>query len=226
MEGSLAMNLRRFMMTDHSLLAYTGIVALLVLTPGPNAALILRTAGFRGRAAGFSNLAGIVSGFYFHALCSALGLSLILLRSANLYTAVKLIGAAYLVYLGIKTLRQAFAADGVAMAPSAQERAAANGMWNAYLEGLLTNVLNPKVALFYLSLLPQFIQDPESVLTQSLLLASIHAVLASLWFSLLTLLFGKFGNYVGNSGLKRKLQAATGAAFIGLGIKIAMADRP
>lgn len=213
-------------MSDHSLLVYTGIVALLVLTPGPNAALILRTAGFRGRAAGFSNLAGIVSGFYFHAVCSALGLSLLLLRSANLYTVVKLVGAAYLVYLGIKTLRQAFSANNNGNTLSNKEITSANGVWNAYVEGLLTNVLNPKVALFYLSLLPQFIQDPQAVLTQSLLLASIHAVLASIWFSLLTLLFGKFGNYVGNSGLKSKLQALTGVAFVGLGIKIALAGRP
>jgi RhtB (resistance to homoserine/threonine) family protein len=210
-------------MTDNSILTYIALVTLMVITPGPNAALILRTVGARGRATGFGNLAGIVSGFYFHAMCSALGLSLLLVRSPELYTAVKWLGAAYLVYLGIKTLRQAFYSNGAGNAPAASTSAFAR-VRNAYFEGLLTNVLNPKVALFYLSLFPQFIKGHDAVMTQSLMLVSIHAALNFLWFSSITLLFDKFGAYLGSSHVKRNLQATTSVILIGLGIKIAVSS--
>jgi threonine/homoserine/homoserine lactone efflux protein len=207
-------------MDAHSLLVYTGIVTLLVLTPGPNAALILRTAGFRGRLAGFGNLAGIVSGFYFHATCSALGLSVILLKSPELYFAVKVAGAAYLIYLGVKTLRQVWREK--SQTDSAKKQELPLDAKGAFIEGLLTNVFNPKVALFYLALLPQFIHNKNSVLFESLVMATIHAIIAGIWFTLLTVLFGRFGQYVGSSKLKHRLQSLTGMAFIGLGIKIAL----
>lgn len=210
-------------MTDNSILTYVALVALMVITPGPNAALILRTVSARGRATGFGNLAGIVSGFYFHAVCSALGLSLLLVRSPELYNAVKWLGAAYLVYLGVKTLRQAFYSDGAGSAPAASASALVR-VRNAYFEGLLTNILNPKVALFYLSLFPQFIKGHDSVMMQSLMLVTIHASFSFLWFSSITLLFDRFGTYLGSSQVKRNLQASTSVILIGLGIKIAVSN--
>lgn len=207
-------------MTDNSILTYCGIVTLMVITPGPNAVLILRTVSVRGRATGFGNIAGIVSGFYFHAVCSALGLSLLLMRSPELYNAVKWLGAAYLVYLGVKTIWQTFIAR--PYASPAQRASAFAQVRNAYFEGLLTNILNPKVALFYVSLFPQFIKGNESVMAQSLTLVTIHASLSMVWFSSITLLFDRFGNYLSDSGVKRSLQTVTSVLLIALGMKIAM----
>ena len=208
-------------MTNNSILTYCGIVTLMVITPGPNAALILKTVSVRGRATGFGNIAGIVSGFYFHAVCSALGLSLLLMRSPELYNAVKWLGAAYLVYLGVRTIWQTFIARPDASLPAPRASAFAQ-VRNAYFEGLLTNILNPKVALFYLSLFPQFIKGDESVMAQSLMLVTIHASLSMVWFSSMTLLFDRLGNRLGDSGVKRNLQAVTSVMLIGLGMKIAM----
>ena len=153
------------MTLDGSILAFVGIAALLTILPGADMALVAKVTLLDGRRAAFFTSLGICAGLPVHATASALGLSLVLATSAEAFTVVKFVGAAYLAYLGIRTLRDSFraAADQVVAAGRTRSGRA------AFLQGWLSNVLNPKVALFYLTFLPQFISPGDNVLAKSLL---------------------------------------------------------
>src|SRR5438034_4422202 len=152
---------------DGSILAFIGIAALLTILPGADMALVAKVTLLDGRRAAFFTSLGICAGLPVHATASALGLSLILATSAEAFTVVKFAGAAYLAYLGVRTIRDSLlpASDPPVAAGRARTSRA------ALVQGWLSNVLNPKVALFYLTFLPQFISPGDNVLAKSLLLA-------------------------------------------------------
>src|SRR2546430_11962268 len=165
------------MTIDGSILAFTGIVAILTVLPGADMALVAKVTLLDGRRSAFFTSLGICAGLPVHATASALGLALILATSAEAFTVVKYAGAAYLAYLGIRTIRDS-------LRPAADPHVAAartRGAAAALAQGWLSNVLNPKVALFYLTFLPQFISPGDNVLAKSLLLAAIHAGLGLAW---------------------------------------------
>ena len=207
------------MILDGSTLAFVGIAALLTILPGADMALVAKVTLLDGRRAAFFTSLGICAGLPVHATASALGLSLILATSAEAFTIVKFAGAAYLAYLGIRTLRDSFraAADQVIAAGRARSRRA------AFIQGWLSNVLNPKVALFYLTFLPQFISPGDNVLAKSLLLAAIHAVLGLLWLPLYAYAIDRVGGII--RGARRWLERLSGAALIGLGVRLAFERR-
>jgi len=204
---------------DGSTLAFVGIAALLTILPGADMALVAKVTLLDGRRAAFFTSLGICAGLPVHATASALGLSLILATSAEAFTIVKFAGAAYLAYLGIRTLRDSFraAADQVIAAGRARSRRA------AFIQGWLSNVLNPKVALFYLTFLPQFISPGDNVLAKSLLLAAIHAVLGLVWLPLYAYAIDRVGGII--RGARRWLERLSGAALIGLGVRLAFERR-
>ena len=154
-----------------------------------------------------------------HATASALGLSLILATSAEAFTVVKFAGAAYLAYLGIRTIRDSLR-PGVETEVTAGRARSIRG---ALVQGWLSNVLNPKVALFYLTFLPQFISPGDNVLAKSLLLAGIHAVLGLIWLPLYAYAIDRLGALV--RGARRWLERISGAALIGLGLRLAFERR-
>lgn len=212
-------------MLDPKLAAFTLAVGMLTLIPGADTMLVMRSVLGRGRTAGFLTALGIGSGLFVQALLSGLGLSAILARSAQLYSAVKLVGALYLVGLGAWTLLVAWrgGAHGsdrstASPAPSTGERQA--GL--AYFEGLLTNVLNPKVAVFYLAFLPQFIGPGEPVLAKSMLLAGIHFVLTIGWLSALTLVLGRVSGWISRPAVKRRLDSVAGVLLVAFGARLAL----
>jgi threonine/homoserine/homoserine lactone efflux protein len=203
---------------DGSILAFIGIAALLTILPGADMALVAKVTLLDGRRAAFLTSLGICAGLPVHATASALGLSLILATSAEAFTVVKFAGAAYLAYLGIRTIRDSFrpAAD----APVA---ARARGRAAAFAQGWLSNVLNPKVALFYLTFLPQFISPGDNVLAKSLLLAGIHAALGLIWLPLYAYAIDRIGVLI--RGARRWLERLSGAALVGLGVRLALERR-
>lgn len=207
------------MTLDGSTLAFVGIAALLTILPGADMALVAKVTLLDGRRAAFFTSLGICAGLPVHAAASALGLSLILATSAEAFTVVKFAGAAYLGYLGIRTLRDSFRApaDDVIAARRTRSRRA------AFIQGWLSNVLNPKVALFYLTFLPQFISPGDNVLAKSLLLAAIHAVLGLVWLPLYAYAIDRIGAIV--RGARRWLERLSGAALIGLGVRLAFERR-
>lgn len=199
------------------LASFVAIAAVLTITPGADMALVARNRLSRGARAAFLTIVGICVGCGVHASASALGLSAILRRSAALYEAVKLAGALYLIFLGASSLRgRAKKLDGAAAARSGP----------AFVEGLLTNVLNPKVALFYLTFLPQFIERERSVLVQSLVLGGIHLGMGFLWLSLYAALIGRLGAVFASERARRRLERVTGVLLAAVGLRLAFERRP
>ena len=170
---------------DARYLAFAGIAAVLTITPGADMALVAKNAFSRGRQSCFATIVGICAGCLVHSTASALGLSVILARSARAFSTVKWAGALYLLYLGAQALlraaRKAPARQGAASLERPCESRGAQ--WSGFGEGLLTNLLNPKVALFYLTFLPQFIAPGDPVLRVSLLLASVHVAMGFAWLN-------------------------------------------
>ncbi|MDP9274326.1 MAG: LysE family translocator, partial [Chloroflexota bacterium] len=187
--------------------------------PGADMALVAKVTLLDGRRAAFFTSLGICAGLPLHATASALGLSLILATSTEAFAVVKFAGAAYLAYLGIRTIRDSVrpVADvRVTVAPARSRRA-------AFGQGFLSNVLNPKVALFYLTFLPQFISPGDNVLAKSLLLAGIHAVLGLVWLPLYAYAIDRIGAVI--RGARRWLERLSGSALIGLGVRLAFERR-
>jgi RhtB (resistance to homoserine/threonine) family protein len=206
------------MRIDPLFLAGVAVLALLTISPGADMALVAKTTLEHGRRAALLATLGICSGTLVHATASALGLSVILATSADLFTAVKLVGAAYLAYLGIQALRGSFRPDETHAAPT--RRGA-----TPYLQGLLTNVLNPKVAVFYLTFLPQFMSPGDNVLVRSLAFALAHSAMGIVWLTAYAYVLSRISALVGRSGLRRWLARVTGVVLVGLGVRLALERR-
>jgi threonine/homoserine/homoserine lactone efflux protein len=208
---------------DSRFVAFLGIAALLTIIPGADTALVTKNAITRGRTAAFFTTFGICLGCLCHATASALGLSAILRESVRAYEWVRLAGAAYLVYLGLRSL---WAARSTIDAAGTVNRSEASdvrtGLLRSFSEGLFTNLLNPKVAIFYLTFLPQFIAPAESVLRKSLFLASIHVLMGLAWLCAYVMLLDRMSSVLTRPSVKRKLEAVTGAVLVAFGVRLAM----
>jgi len=214
-------------MIDPQILAFAGLAALLTISPGADTMLVIRSVISRGAAAGLLTTAGICSGLFVHASLSAAGLSLILLKSALAFEILKTAGACYLLFLGFQSIRQLFkngktAVDPIASTSPSSGRKSAR---RAFIEGMLNNILNPKPAVFYLALLPQFIGPADPVFLKSFLLAGIHFVMGIIWLSAISLFLGKMRSFLASPQIHRWLEASSGAILIGLGIRLAMEKR-
>lgn len=212
---------------DPQIIAFTGIAAVLTITPGSDTMLVMRSVLARGQRAGLLATLGISSGLFFHAALSALGLSVILVRSAAAYNTVKLLGACYLIFLGCQSLWTALRRR-EGQAPETEETESPlkrSDVKKSFAEGLLNNILNPKVAIFYLAFLPQFISPSDSVFAKSLLLASIHFLQGVLWLTIVTFLMGRMRRVLTRPRVKQTLDAITGVVFIGFGLRLAVEKR-
>jgi threonine/homoserine/homoserine lactone efflux protein len=209
--------------------AFAGIAAVLTITPGADMALVAKNVFTRGKQSSFATTAGICSGLFVHATASALGLSAILAESARAFEVVKWAGAVYLFYLGVRALLRA--AKSTASAVENPARAAKTmgrikiGWWGSYAEGLLTNLLNPKVALFYLTFLPQFIAPGDPVLPISLLLAGLHVAMSLVWLIAYAGALQKLNATMTRSGVRRGIEAVTGGLLMALGVRLAFVKR-
>jgi len=161
-------------------------ILLLTLSPGVDTLLVLRNSARGGWRDGALTTLGISSGLFVHATISALGISVILLQSAWAFTLLKLAGAAYLIWLGLMTLRAA-ARRPASVLPVSSAAPQSLKPWRSLYEGMLSNVLNPKAVIFYMAFLPQFIDPAGSALTQSLAMALIHFIVSMLWLCGLSL---------------------------------------
>jgi threonine/homoserine/homoserine lactone efflux protein len=203
---------------DPLFVAGLAVLALLTISPGADMALVAKITLERGRRAALLATIGICSGLFVHATASALGLSVILATSAEAFTIVKLAGAVYLVYLGVQALRSSFRDE--ALATAAPRRATA-----PFLQGLLSNVLNPKVAVFYLTFMPQFMSPDDNVLVRSLAFAVAHAVMGLVWLTAYAYVLSQISVVLGRIGVRRWLERVTGGVLIALGVRLALERR-
>jgi RhtB (resistance to homoserine/threonine) family protein len=192
-------------------------VLLLNATPGPDTAYIVGRSVAQGRAAGLVSSLGISLGCCVHALASALGLTAILAASATAFLVIKLAGGAYLIYLGIRMMLAKPDHD-VASAAVREARSLRKIFWQA----VITNVLNPKVILFFLAFIPQFVRaDSHQKTAAFLLLGVVFVAISTCWNSGTAFLAGTLARRAGrNPAIKLWLERCVGAAFVALGIKL------
>lgn len=199
------------------LISFAAVVTLLVISPGPNGLLIAKTVPSSGAGAGFANIFGFVAAFYLHGSLSILGISLILLHSAEAFLLIKLLGAGYLCWLGVNALYQAY--RGQSIVPTAVVKTTVSYP-KALLEGFLTNALNPKVSMFYVAAFSQFI-PPDGGAAVAYVLVTLHALINVIWFSLMIVLLHRLGQFRRSPQTQRWLKSVTGFAFLGFAAKLA-----
>ena len=201
-------------------LLFVGIVALLTITPGADMAMVARSVFTGGRRAAFATTLGISAGCLAWAFASALGVAAVLAASQTAYDALRLVGAVYLVWLGVQSLLAARRG-----AAPAADTASGAGRPAPFRQGLLTNLFNPKIAVFYSTFLPQFIGPGDPALLISMLLACVHIALGIAWLSLYAWLLSRAVEAFKGSRLRRALDALTGTVLVALGLRLALERR-
>jgi threonine/homoserine/homoserine lactone efflux protein len=203
-------------------LAFATISFLLVVSPGPNGVLFLKTVPMYGKKAGMGNLIGIFLATYAHGMFSFFGLSAIILSSANLFMAIKIIGALYLLYLGLKSLYSIIKKE-KDIKVSIQNEVRKDKRRShkvSFMEGFLTQILNPKVSMFYLAVFPQLINFKNAVFMDIFILTSIHAITIFVWFTIFIFLLGKSVKTLESKFIRNIVQGLTGSVFIYLSYKV------
>ena len=215
-----------FLQPDQLALFLAGSI-LVTIIPGPDMALVMRQVFLGGTSLAQRTIYGNLSGLLVHALALAAGLSALLAASAEAYTVVKLAGAAYLVFLGIQTLRSARRGEWADPKESAAagSRKGVPSMRLAYAQGLVSTVLNPKPALFFLAYLPRFIDESRAVAPQIATLAAVHILIGLVWMTLYAHLVQRAHRMLTRRDVRRWLEGVTGAVLVVLGLRIAVEQR-
>jgi threonine/homoserine/homoserine lactone efflux protein len=209
------------MSIEQALLSFTLAAGLLTITPGLDTALVLRTSAVEGEKQAMLAAIGICFGCLLWGVAASFGLSALLAVSGFAYKVLRIVGAIYLGYLGIKLLIRAFASTSSNSGAEPEEYASRDGsLW--FKRGLLTNLLNPKVGVFYLSFLPQFIPTGVPVWSFSILLALIHATEGLLWFLLLTNATELISSWLRQRRVVMALDSLMGAILIAFGLKLVL----
>lgn len=204
--------------------AFVGISVLVILLPGPDTAVVTKNALLRGRRAALATTFGVSTGLLVWTVCAALGLAAVVRASAVAFTVLKLIGATYLVLLGVQALRAASAHRGDAASAVAALSAAASVV-TAYRQGLFSNLANPKIAVFFTSLLPQFVSARAAVFAPSLMLGTVFVLITLAWLCAYALLATKAAEVLTRPRVRAAMDRITGVALVGLGIRLALERR-
>jgi threonine/homoserine/homoserine lactone efflux protein len=208
----------------HDLWLFLAAGLLLNLTPGPDMALIVARTTQQGTRAGVAAALGVGAGAFIHIAAAAIGISAIIVASAFAFSVLKWIGALYLIYIGIQILRKS------TPKPTRQEQSQTflpAALRQIFAQGVLTNALNPKVAMFFLAFLPQFVDaEASSKVAAFVTLGLIFNVMGTTWNIAVAWSVGKLAGLTGYARAKAWLERAIGALFIGIGIRLAFAERP
>ncbi|UPR53289.1 LysE family translocator [Vibrio cyclitrophicus] len=205
-------------MSWDSIWLFIVIVFFIAIIPGPNALLVLSTALTQRKLFAFVNVLGVSCGFFFHAFISANGISLLLSNTPMAFEGLKWAGVLYLVWLGYNHFRAAFRAqEGVLSVVSAS----GSKLYHQFLKGLLTNLLNPKIVLFYLSIFPQFVTT-DTIVSDSLMLGGIQAIVVSTWFLVVILMADTFKRLLVQKRTSQIMNMVCGVLFLGFSIQLAL----
>jgi RhtB (resistance to homoserine/threonine) family protein len=209
-----------------SFLAFVGVAFAIIATPGPDTAMTIRNTLLGGRAGGVFTALGVATGLTIWALATSAGIVALLLASEPLFLAVKYAGAAYLVYLGIQALRDALRPSGSAGGQAAVVLPARRLTRRAaFRQGLISDLSNPKIAVFFPSLLPQFVPAEGATFAALLVLGLVFAAITFTWLTLYATVIAKAGDILRRSGIRRVIEGVTGVVLIGLGVRLAAEQR-
>jgi threonine/homoserine/homoserine lactone efflux protein len=209
-----------------SFLAFLGLAIIVIVTPGPDTAITIRNTLLGGRMGGVMTALGVAVGQTTWALATSAGLVALLIASAPLFLAVQYAGAAYLIYLGLQALREAVWPLG-----SAHTTATIGGStpsvrpFVAFRQGMISDLGNPKMAVFFASLLPQFVSPDGPMFSAFLILGVIFALMTFAWLALYVAFISKLGDFVRQSSVRRTIEAVAGTLLIGLGLRVAIEQR-
>lgn len=198
------------------LLTFVPVAVLLTLTPGAATVLVVHNAARRGRRAALMTTLGNSVGVAVWAVATAVGLAAVVAASAIAFTVVKLCGAVALIYLGIRALVHAGEEP-----PAAVERRSRS----AFRSGLMTSIANPKLAVFFMALFPQFVPDGEPVLPAAVTMAAIIVALDLVWYSVLAALVARATDAFLRGGWLRRAERLCGGVLVGLGLRLALEER-
>ncbi|AHJ65831.1 LysE family translocator [Granulibacter bethesdensis] len=207
-----------------AIIRFSAAAALLTITPGLDTALVVRTGTVEGPRQAVLAGAGVSAGVLSWGMITALGLGALLAASENAYRVVQMAGAFYLAWLGVTMLRRVFAGGGFPiMLPAGQGRLAANPNW--FLRGMMTNLLNPKVGVFYVSFLPQFLPPELPAVSFGALLSGIHAFMGLVFFSAVAVATVPLQRLLTHPTTSRVLDGITGTVMIGFAARLIMEKR-
>jgi threonine/homoserine/homoserine lactone efflux protein len=200
-----------------AILTFALAAGILTITPGLDTALVLRTATVEGPRRAWQAALGILIGCLVWGVVAAIGIGALLAASRVGYDALRIVGAGYLLWLGVRLILRA---GRHSTAPAAKAPARSGGSW--FARGLLTNLLNPKVGVFYATFLPQFVPPGVHVTLFSLLLAGIHAIEGTLWFALLIAATRPLARWLARPAVQALFDRATGVVFVACGLRLAL----
>ena len=205
---------------------FLGIVLVLTITPGADMALVMRNVLAHGMRATWPTLLGIFSGFLVHVVACVAGLSVVLRDSEVAFEVVKLVGAAWLVWLGASAIVGAVRSSSTTQAATGEVEEARASFRALFVGGFLTNVLNVKIALFYIAFLPQFAPAGDRFVPVALGLAAVQMAIGFTWLTTYAWLVSRAGSALeANPRTRRWIEGSTGAALVGFGLRLAAASR-
>jgi threonine/homoserine/homoserine lactone efflux protein len=207
-----------------SFVAFLGVSAIVIMTPGPDTAVTVRNTLLGGRLAGILTALGISTGQAIWALATSFGVVALLVASEALFQAVKYAGAAYLIYLGLHALVSAWrGGDGSPVATRGGRVRLGPG--KAYVQGLISDLGNPKMAVFFASLLPQFATPGEGLFAALMSLGLVFSLMTFLWLTAYAFVVAKAGEVLRRPAIRRWIEGVTGTLLVALGVRIAAEQR-
>ena len=209
---------------DGSLLAFLVIAALVIVAPGPDTALTIRNTLGAGRPGGLGTALGVAAGQAVWTVAASAGLTALLVASAPAFAALRMAGAVYLVWLGAHSLWAALRGEGGARTGERRE-ARRRGAGGAFRQGVLSNLDNPKMAVFFTSLLPQFAPSGRASFATLLALGVLFCGMTLTWLAACAVVVARVGDVLERSGVRRVVEAVTGLVLLALGARLALDRR-
>ena len=208
-----------------SFLAFLGVSIVVIVTPGPDTAMTVRNTLLGGRTGGILTALGVSTGQAIWAFATAVGVVALLVASEPLFLAMKYAGAAYLVWLGLHALREAWTARRVEATPGERPPARRLKPAAAFRQGVISDLGNPKMAVFFASLLPQFATPGEGMLTGLFALGLVFSLITFVWLTLYAVVIAKAGDILRRGRIRQAIEAVTGTILIALGLHLATEQR-
>lgn len=204
--------------------AFVAVAAVVIIAPGPDTVLVTKNALLHGRGAALATSLGVNAGLLVWSLAAAFGVAAVVRASAFAFTALKLVGACYLAWLGLQALRAAWRRDAHALDGGGPPRRGLSSL-GGFRQGLFSDLANPKIAVFFTGLLPQFVSSRHAVLEPFLLLGGLFVLMTLTWLCAYALVAARVSTVLTRPRVKAALDGLTGAVLVAFGVRLALERR-